>query len=126
MIIEIDDTTLGQKGKYFGKPISTTKVHVLCDEEGCKNTWWTIWRYRKKRDKDVCQSHKNELGICGMKDKKHSKETIDKFKDGRRAGENNVAKRPEVRQKISWSLRGRDPFWLKKVKRDNDSRNDKE
>jgi hypothetical protein len=107
MIIEMDENTLGRKGKYFGKPISTTRVHVGCDIDDCDETWWTIWRYRKLRKQDICQTHKNEMGICGMKGKNHSDETIAKFKDGRRAGENNVSKRPEVREKISWSLRGK-------------------
>jgi hypothetical protein len=121
MIIEIDESTLGTKGKYFGKPISTTKIKVQCDVDGCEESWWTIWRYRKERDGDICQTHKNEMGICGMKGKKHSKETIAKFKDGRRAGENNVAKRLDVRKKISWALRGRDPYWLRKKKKDDSS-----
>lgn len=116
MIIEIDDQSLGTKGKFLGQPISTTKVKVGCDVDSCDQKWWTIWRYRKQREEDVCQTHKNEMGICGMKGKKHSAETIEKFKDGRRAGENNVAKRPEVRHKISESLKGRDPYWLRKKK----------
>jgi len=125
MILEIDETTLGRKGKMFGQPITNTRVHVRCDIESCQEHWWTIWRYRKERDTDICQSHKNALGICGMLGKKHKPETIAIFKDGRRAGDNNVSKRPEVREKISWSLRGRDPYWLKN-KKDKDQPDDEQ
>jgi len=121
MILEIDKDTLGVKGKNRGRPVSKTKIKVKCDVDGCANYWWTIWRYRKERDSDMCISHKNENGICGMLNKKHSEETIEIFKDGRRAGENNVSKREFVRQKISWTKRRK--AYEKKM-RESDSESD--
>ena len=81
MILEYDKDSLGSKGKKYGSPISTTKILVRCDINNCQESWWTIWRYRKERDIDMCICHKNELGVCGMKDKNHTKETKEKIKE---------------------------------------------
>ena len=120
MILRYDESTLGIKGKYKGLPISTTKVYVKCDN--CNDVeWGTIWTYRKNRDHDYCQSCKNTLGISGMKGKSHSPETIEKFKDGRRAEDNNPSKRLDVRKKISESLKGKNT-WSKGKKRPEHSK----
>lgn len=120
MILRYDESTLGTKGKYKNLPVSLTKVYVKCDK--CVDVEWsTIWGYRKNRDYDYCQSCKNVLGISGMKNKKHSIETIEKFKDGRRAGDNNPSKRLDVRKKISESLKGKNT-WCKGKKRPEHSK----
>jgi G:T-mismatch repair DNA endonuclease (very short patch repair protein) len=116
MILRYDESTLGTKGKYKDLPISTTKLYVKCDK--CNDVEWsTTWTYRKNRDYDYCQSCKNILGISGMKGKSHSFETIEKFKDGRRSGDNNPACLPGVGDKISKALIGRDTPWLTGKKR---------
>ena len=107
MILCFDENTFGKRSQV----ISTTRVFVKCDT--ClEHEWWTSYSNRKQRDSDMCQRCKNTQGICGMLGKKHSKETIDKFKDGRRAGSNNIAKRSDVREKISAKLKGRACEWL--------------
>jgi G:T-mismatch repair DNA endonuclease (very short patch repair protein) len=121
MILGYDESTLGNKGKYKDVPISTTKVYVKCDN--CNDKEWECFYYsRKTREYDYCQSCKNILGISGMKGKSHSVETIEKFKDGRRSGNNNPSCLPGVGDKISKALTGRDVPWIKGKKRPNHSK----
>lgn len=111
----INGYNLGKCGKKNGKLISTSIVEVKCDHCN-KNTWTTQWSNRKKRDHDMCQSCKNRLGISGMKGKKHSIELRKKWSK-ERSGDKNPAKRPEVREKISKALKGRDAYWLRGIKK---------
>lgn len=114
MIIKIDETTLGKKGQV----VSTTKLTVQCDE--CKEKEWNCVQsnlVNNKTGRNICQSCKNKLGISGMKGKKHSDQTIKQFKNGSRAGDNNISKRKDVREKISKKLKGREAPWMKGVKR---------
>lgn len=112
MIIGYDENTFSKKGKVWSKTI----CYIRCDKCGEKE-WSTAYSNRKQRDHDYCQSCKNKLGISGMKGKKHSVETIEKYCDGRRAGDNNPSKRTDVKEKISKSLKGRNNTWSKGIKR---------
>ena len=120
MILRYDESTFGIRGSYKNQIVSKTVVYVRCDN--CNNKEWkTTWTYRKNRNHDYCESCKNVLGIHGMKGKKHSAKTLELFKDGRRAGDNNPSKRQDVRAKISNSLKGKPCWWLKGTKRPNHS-----
>jgi len=113
-IIEIGENSLGLKRQI----ISTTKVKVRCGNCNQKE-WWTNYNNHKNRKHEtvLCQSCKNRLGISGMKGKKHSISAINKFSDGRRAGNNNPSKRVDVKEKISKALKDREVPWLAGKKR---------
>jgi len=116
MIVRYFEETYGKRKKL----ISTTKLMVVCD--CCKiKEWETFWYYKNKREFDYCGSCRNRLGISGMKGKKHSKETKEKFKN-RNLGDSNPAKRKDVREKISKKLRGRKVPWLVGKKRPDHSK----
>lgn len=103
MIIKIDENTLGKKQQI----VSTTKLTVRCDE--CNKNEWSCTQSNIKQNKsgrNICQSCKNILGISGMKGKKHSEKTINLYKNGGRAGDNNISKRTDVKKKISDKLKG--------------------
>lgn len=122
MILKAYIETLGIKGKKKGKYISKTRLVVKCDGDNCDKEWETLWTFRKVRNYDYCQSCKNKIGMCGMLNKKHSENTIKIFKDGRRAGDNNVSKREDVKKKISEKLKGRECPWSKGKKRPEHSK----
>lgn len=119
MIIEIRKNTLGLKQQ----PIATSRVLVRCDE--CvKAEWETNYNSytHKKLGRDVCQSCKNRIGITGIKGKQHSTSFKNRQRN-RNLGDKNPAKRPEVREKLSEALKGRDVYWLTGKKKPDHARN---
>ena len=84
----IVDTSSYKRNKNGNGICSRSRIIVSCD--GCGKEWGTQYsNYKNKKNiKDYCQSCKNKLGICGMKGRKHSIETVKEFEKSRE-GEGN-------------------------------------